>query len=163
MEYVTAEQFRSLFNYNPETGEFTRLAARCNRVKVGQLAGTKANGYLFISVDARKYPAHRLAFLWMTGFFPVGVVDHINGVRSDNKWSNLRDANASVNSQNQRLPQNRNKSGYLGVSWAKHMNRWTAQITVQCRTRNLGYFDDPKEAHAVYVAAKRRLHEGCTL
>jgi hypothetical protein len=97
----------------------------------------------------------------MTGAWPAGQVDHLNGARTDNRWTNLREATAAVNSQNQRVAYPRNKSGFLGVRAFRA--GWTAQITVARKQVYLGNFSTPEAAHEAYVKAKRELHAGCTL
>jgi hypothetical protein len=97
----------------------------------------------------------------MTGRWPNGVVDHINGDTSDNQWSNLRDVTHSVNCQNQRRAKRSNASGLLGVSFFDGKPR--ASISVDGRPIHLGTFDTPEAAHQAYVEAKRKLHAGCTI
>lgn len=97
------------------------------------------------------------------GSFPARFIDHINCDKGDNRLANLREADESINSQNQRNPMKKNRSGLLGVCWSKAAGRWVAQITVGPKKHHLGTFLDKMEAHAVYVEAKRRLHAGCTL
>ena len=128
----------------------------------GNVAGTLSRaGYIRIRYLGDIVSAHRLAFLAVTGSWPEGDVDHINGVRHDNRWSNLRDVTTSVNLQNQRDPHENNQSGYLGVSWKT--GKWKAQIKLNGVVRILGRFDDPAVAHQAYLKAKRRLHAGCTI
>jgi hypothetical protein len=102
----------------------------------------------------KDYQAHRLAFLWMTGSFPASEVDHINGVRDDNRWGNLRAVTPTQNAQNQRLPSN-NKSGVIGVHWNKQANRWCARIKVNGRVVHIGLFSTLEEA----VAARAKANE----
>lgn len=151
---ITAEQLRELLIYDPETGIFTR--------NDGEPAGTThATGYIDIRVDGLKYRAHRLAWLYMTGSFPVGVVDHRDGARANNRWNNLRDVTQFVNMQNQRLPRADSRSGLLGVT--AHQGRWRASIKVDGRRIYLGTYQEPEEAQAAYLSAKRLRHAGCTL
>ena len=158
---LTAERLRELLHYDPETGVFTRLV-RSGPAKVGDVAGTAdTHGYIQISVDGALYLAHRLAFLWMTGEWPPHQVDHINGVRADNRFANLRPATNAENMQNVRRPYSSNRIGLLGV--CRHGNRFRATIKVDGRCIHLGTFDAPEQAHAAYLAAKRKLHAGCTL
>jgi hypothetical protein len=111
-------------------------------------------------VDGHRYPAHRLAWLYMTGEWP-GEVDHINGKKDDNRWANLRDISHAANSQNVRVAQVNNRCGVLGVKPLR--DKFQARICVARKTIHLGTFLTTSEAHAAYVAAKRELHEGCTL
>lgn len=161
---LTAQRLRELFNYDPETGIFTRRIATgrhgCN--KAGTIAGYKGKlGYVELSVDNRSYHAHRLAILFMTGEWPLHMVDHKDGVRDNNRFDNLRDAPELINRQNVRRAYKVNISGLLGAS--KHRNRWTATIRVAGKRLRLGNFATAEEAHAAYVAAKRIHHEGNTL
>ena len=96
----------------------------------------------------------------MTGEWPRGVVDHINGNKMDNRWANLRDVTQSVNMQNQRKATRANKTGYLGVSPSG--DKFVATITTNKAKRSLGRFDDLRHASAAYLRAKacaaRRQH-----
>ena len=98
----------------------------------------------------------------MTGAMPSGDVDHINGQRDDNRFSNLRAVSRAVNMQNLRKPHKNNQIGLLGVSPTKD-GRFISQIVVNGHKRNLGTFDCPHVAHAVYLAQKRLWHPGNTL
>lgn len=84
-------------------------------------------------------------------------VDHINGIRSDKRWVNLRDATRGENMCNF-LQRSNNRSGYKGVCWHKHTGKWVAQISLNKKVQHLGLFDDPVKAHVVYVEAAKRLH-----
>lgn len=92
---LTAERLRELFRYDPSTGEFTR--------RVGT---TNPDGCVMVSVDGRQYRANRLAVLYMTGAWPSPdqVVDHINRVRTDDRWDNLRVCTPAENNSNADAP-----------------------------------------------------------
>lgn len=153
---------RAAVHYDPDTGHFTRLVRTSNRINAGDLAGSlTALGYLRFFVCGRSYAAHRLAWLYMTGTWPHGEVDHINGDKVDNRFANLRVVSRSVNMQNQRRARVENKVGALGVSVQK--GRFRAQIQTPAGKVHIGMYGTQEEAHAAYVAAKRKLHEGCTL
>ncbi len=83
------------------------------------------------------------------------------GNRSNNRLSNLRDVSQAMNIQNERKPRSNNKSGFLGVKANRGL--WKAEISIDGKTKFLGRFKTPEEAHQVYVEAKRKLHPGCTL
>jgi hypothetical protein len=158
---LTAEEVRRLFNYDPDTGIFTRLVNR-HRFKAGEVAGAKSDdGYINIKIRTKTYKAHRLAWLYVYGLFPSLQVDHINGIRSDNRISNLREVSHSGNTQNQKEAQRSNKSGFLGVS--PNNRRWKATIAVHGEYKYLGTFDTPELAHQAYLDAKRSLHATCTI
>lgn len=116
-----------------------------------------------VSVFSKQYRAHRLAWLWMTGKWPDNEVDHANGKRDDNRWSNLRDVPPTINRQNQRRAMSNSKTGLLGASWNARDRRFVARIKVGAKYRSLGGFDSAEAAHQAYLQAKRQLHPGCTL
>jgi hypothetical protein len=135
-----------------------------HKSKIGQVAGYKMkNGYIMIGISGVGYLAHRLAWLYVNGKFPKDKIDHINGVRDDNRIANLREATQAENLQNQSKPRITNKSGYLGVSWRKSEKKYIAQIRVNGKKTKIGLFDDPKDAHLAYVEAKRKHHKYCTI
>lgn len=161
---LTQSILRNLLSYDPETGLFTRLVVTCNKVKIGDIAGSlHYSGYIHIRVLGVIQNAQRLAWLYMTGSFPNGEIDHINGNRSDNRLSNLRDVSKSVNLQNQRKAQSSNKAKLLGVDYRKNLKKWVAQIQINGVKHYLGTFSTPELAHAAYTKAKREIHEGCTI
>lgn len=159
---LTAERLRELLNYDPETGEFERRMSVSNRAQAGAKAGCRdRGGYLLVRLDKRLFKAHRLAWLYVHGEWPKGDIDHINGVTSDNRISNLRDVTRRVNLQNKRVGAGR--SGLIGAHWFEHGQCWQSSIRADGKNIALGLFNTAEEAHAAYVAAKRKLHEGCTL
>jgi hypothetical protein len=169
--HLTADRLRELLDYDPETGVFTRKASRtrygttsANRATAGkQAGGWHIEGYVAISVDNRRYLAHRLAWLHVHGAWPEADIDHLNGVRTDNRIANLRSVTRGVNLQNLRAAQRNSKSGFLGVSWDERKQAWMARIGVNRRTVHLGRFKTAEEAHEAYKNAKRKLHDGCTI
>ena len=150
---ITQLELIRLLNYNPNTGLFIWLISTARRIKVGDIAGSLNNrGYITIIINGKSYKAHRLAFLYMTGNWPKDQVDHINMIKSDNRWNNLREANTSQNKGNS-LKHNDNKSGVKGVYWNKTINKWCAQIGVNSKTIHLGYFDNIEDAKIAYETA----------
>jgi hypothetical protein len=150
-----------LFRYEPDTGLIRSPEGR-------QLGTVDFEGYVRVLLKVGpawcRYRAHRLAFVAMTGQWPAGDVDHIDGRRAHNTWHNLRDVDRATNAQNQRCATRSNHtSGVLGVSWDRRKGRWLAQIQVHGRNCNLGRFLTVAEAQAAYLFAKRRLHAGCTI
>jgi hypothetical protein len=153
---ITAERLRGLLHYDQRTGVFTHRATRSG-VQGGMLAGSAhSDGYIAISVDGLSYLAHRLAWLYVTGEWPTGEVDHKDRVRTHNWFDNLRDAGKPENMQNQSAPQKGNKTGFLGVY--PYRGRFCAQIMANKVKHRLGTFDTPQEASRVYLEAKARLH-----
>lgn len=164
---ITAEIARQNLHYDPLTGEFTRIVTASNApgAKAGDRAGSlnKRSGYIEVRVMNVGCYGHRLAWLYVHGEWPCGRIDHINGDRSDNRIANLRVVSAAVNQQNRRRAQSNNKTGMLGVHKYKNTGRFISRIKTGKRQISLGVFDTAEEAHAVYLNAKRQLHEGCTL
>ena len=159
---TTPDEVLAAVRYEPETGLF-RYARSSPTTRVGDIAGSKdSKGYIRIQIGRRYFRAHRLAWLLTYGKAPDSSIDHINGIRSDNRIANLRTASHQVNCQNMRKASVRNKSsGLLGVTASR--GRWLAQISINGESHFLGRFQNANDAHCAYVAAKRQLHEGCTL
>lgn len=156
---ITASRLKAIFNYDPETGVFTRLIG-VRGASIGSTVGTPdKDGYCQISIGARSnrklYKAHRLAWLYMTGSWPVMDIDHINGISCDNSWRNIRLATQKLNNANSKRRKD-NKSGYKGVHWYSKKETWRAQITIDGKNIDLGYFSSPKEGHEAYMAAAKR-------
>lgn len=153
---LTAERLRELLHYDPLTGLFIRIVRR-GKEKIGSTAGRiDSFGHRQIGIDGRRYLAHRLAWLYMTGVWPIDQIDHINGVPDGNQWSNLRQATGSQNQQNLRKAKGNSKSGLLGVCASR--GKWMASITCGGKQKHLGYFETPQMAHEAYIAAKFKMH-----
>jgi hypothetical protein len=161
---ITSEYLKSILRYDPETGLFSWIHMRNGVRRDGRPAGSiDRHGHRQLRIDGAILFAHRLAWLYMNGEWPDGNIDHINGVRDDNRIANLRVVTQGINMQNQRGPGSRNTSGYLGVTWDKKARKWVAQIMLKRKRYWLGAFDDPAMAHERYVQAKRLMHVGCTI
>ena len=157
---LTAERLRELLNYDPSTGLFTWLANIGSRGRVGAIAGWSRLGYRCITIDTVKYLAHRLAWLYTHGNMPAAEIDHINGVRCDNRICNLREASPSINRQNSLVARAHSKTGVIGVSLDQRDGRYYARIYANGRRCALGGFDSIEEARRAYLDAKRLLHPG---
>jgi hypothetical protein len=160
---LTAERLREALRYDPDTGKFYRLEATA-QAAAGEVVGTPSNGYLFITVEGAQRRAHRLAWLYMTGEWPLREIDHINGDRSDNRFENLRDVTRAINVQNRHEPRaGKLFDSPLGVHFCRSTGKWRAQIGVRGRRVHLGRYASPELAYAAYLDAKRLHHEGCTI
>lgn len=163
-EKLSIDRLRYLIDYDCATGIFLWKKSPCNSVKVGAIAGNEhGTGYLQINIDGTKYYAHRLAWFYVHNEWPESDVDHVNGVRHDNRIANLRSVTKAANVQNMRSATSRNKSGFLGVSHISASQKYRAQIYVDGRHFYLGEYESPEVAHAVYRKVKRQLHVGCTI
>ena len=150
---LTAEYLRSILDYDPATGIFTRKVRTSNSVKVGDIAGSiDSGGYLRLRLQSRLYHAHRLAWLYVYNSWPEDQLDHINRNRSDNRISNLREVTNKQNHQNKSKPSN-NTSGHPGVVWHKQHSKWRAKIT-HYKDIHLGYFASLEEAVAARKAGE---------
>lgn len=155
---LTQKALRKTLYYNPETGVFTWLeTAECRRMRGKEAGCLCPDGYISISFAGKARKAHRLAFLYMTGREPDAEVDHINRIKTDNRWTNLREAKRAENLQNLWVRTD-NKSGYSGVCWHKSTGKWQATLGVNGRIRHLGIFNTIDDAVAARVAAKSELH-----
>lgn len=152
---VTHEELKRVIQYNQDSGIFSWLSANTNRIKVGDIAGSldKENGYTRITIDGRRYAAHRLAWLYIYGEWPE-IVDHINGVGTDNRIANLRNCNLQQNALNHK--KKINKSGFpCGVR--KLNNKYQARVMLNNKTYYLGVYKTPAEAEKVYLAKRQKL------
>jgi len=158
---VTIERIREALSYNKETGIITWGEDSGTRL-AGRMAGSiDTSGYRRIVVDGKRFRAHRLVWAMSYGRWPGLHIDHINGVRDDNRISNLRLATFGQNSQNIRAPLSSNKHGFLGVK--NNKGRWVATISIDRNFMYLGSFATPELAHEEYLKAKRHVHKFCTI
>lgn len=162
---ITQSELKELLHYDQESGIFTWLKTLSNKLKDGDVAGGKTtNGYIHIGVNSKRYLAHRLAWLYVHGEIPKHDIDHINGVRTDNRIINLRSVTRTENMQNLRKASVRNKScGLLGATWNKALSKWQSQIKLHGKALHLGFFNDPHSAHEAYLTKKREVHSTCTI
>lgn len=151
---LTQARLKELLHYNPETGIFTWLVSTSNRAPAGYAAGSITHGYVIITVDRRHYRAHQLAWLYVHGQFPSGLIDHINCDRADNRIQNLRAADHSLNARNRGVGKN-SKCGVRGVHWSAQKRKWRAVITVNYQNIHLGLFDDLEAAKAARKVAEK--------
>ena len=157
---LDVNQLREILDYNPETGVFVWKRMLAHRRKSGSVAGSKTHGYVEIGVWNRSYRAHHLAWLYVYGEWPKGVIDHIDGDRSNNAISNLREATNQQNAQNRHwASSSKESSSLLGITWNKRSKCWMAQIKhPNGNNVNLGLYDSEQDAYAAYLHAKRELH-----
>lgn len=147
----TLEEFKKYLSYDPITGFFTNL-------KTGRITGFKNNkGYVLIRIEEKTYRAHRVAWLYMTGEWPVNEIDHDNRVRHDNRFGNLKEATKFENMQNMSINSN-NSSGFRGVTFHKGEQKWMSRIGVGRKTIQLGYFATAELASKAYEEAKLKYH-----
>ena len=137
------ERILEVLDYNPENGKLTWLVSTSKRIRVGDSAGSfRPSGYIDIKIDGILYKAHRIIWLWMTGEWPKHQIDHVDGTKTNNRWSNLREATQSQNQQNAKRRSD-NKSGFKGVHWNKRAGKWHAKIKISGKVNVMGilYYD----------------------
>lgn len=151
---LSRERLMQILHYDPGSGLFTWINDQRSGVKAGSVAGSiNSNGYIIIMISKKSYSAHRLAYFYVKGVWPQKHIDHINGVRTDNRIKNLRNADSIKNGQNMRLLDT-NKSGFKGVHWSKACNKWRAKIDLNGSQHHLGFFSDLELAALVAAEAR---------
>ena len=156
---LTQKYLKEIVHYDPDTGIFTRIKRTANCVHIGDIAGCVFyNGagkkYIRIKIKCKPYKAHRLAFFYMKGYWPIEI-DHDDGNGLNNKWGNLFDVTHLNNCRNKRLSV-RNKSGCSGVDWHKRIKKWQARITINYKELHLGYFLKINDAIKTRKAAEKK-------
>lgn len=160
---LTIARLRELLHYDRETGAF-HWAVNHGRYLAGERAERKAaKGYRGVTIDGKPYLCHRLAWLVVHGEWPTGDVDHRDGVRANNSAANLRHGSRSFNMQNLRRAHIDTQSKLLGAYLDKRRGHWISRICKNGKSIDLGRFPSAQAAHEAYIAAKRQLHEGCTI
>lgn len=151
---LTRERLLGLLRYDPGTGVFTWLSGK----NVGKTAQARnRDGYIVITIDRVQYRAHRLAIFYMTGIWPAHQVDHINLMKSDNRFANLREATQAENHRN-RPAQSNNKCGRRGVYWQESAGKWHVSLRHNGKRHYVGLFVSLEAASAAYDEAALRLH-----
>lgn len=151
---ITAEQAKTALDYNPETGLFTWKIRAAKHINIGAIAGGHdSHGYLRISIQGTRRQAHRIAWLLMTGCWPADQIDHINGIRDDNRWRNLRCVTHHENQRNM-AKYSSNTSGVTGVCWHKQRGKWKSEIKGDMRKIYLGLYITLFDAAAARKSAE---------
>ncbi len=141
-----------ILDYDPGTGVFRWKISNGRRAVAGEIAGSvQADGCRHITVDRKRYLAHRLAWLYVHGVWPQNLIDHKNLDRTDNRIDNLRPATFQQNSCNR-------------DGWGKHgkgvllrpSGKWRARIRVNGKLISLGDFSSQSEAATAYADAARK-------
>lgn len=160
-----------IVKYNPETGVFNWLHRSAkthslfmrinsahslehstnlwNSRNATKIIGSKSHGYMEVRIAEKLYKLHSLAWLYMHGEYPEQI-DHINGIRSDNRISNLRPCKQDKNCKNS-ARRSDNTSGFTGVYFFKSLNKWAAKIVSEGRQIHVGCFDTPAQANAARI------------
>lgn len=155
---IAQAELKKELHYNPDTGVFTRLYKYKGPASVGDVAGSGSGDtkrYNTISIKSVSYKSANLAFLYINGRMPIGVLDHISGDALDDRWCNLREVTIQQNNMNKAKGKN-NKSGVVGVHWSVRDNSWKSQINVMGKRIHLGFFKDFFEAVCARKSAQQK-------
>ena len=159
---ITQKELRRALHYDARRGVWRWRVGRSGTAGKGSIAGyLQPNGYRYIQVNGKLYLSSRLAWFYIRGYFPEHDVDHVNRVRDDDRWGNLREVSRQCNIRNCKLS-SQNTSGVKGVCWHKQHNKWHTQVRVNGKSRSVGLHDDFTEAVAHRLAAEQCLDwSGC--
>jgi hypothetical protein len=153
---LTQEELKNCIFYEKNLGLFFWTKKVALAVNVGDIAGSIKKEYVHIWVKSKPYMAHRLAWLYVTGEWPVGNLDHKDGNGHNNAWDNLRLATDSQNASNRKVFKN-NTTGYKGVYFIME-NKYRALITYENKRHHLGYFKTAEMASKAYNEFSKKLH-----
>jgi hypothetical protein len=151
MDKVDVGTLKKYLHYNKDTGIFTWIFHDKKPEIVGRVAGCREKriGYEVIRIEGVTYKSHRLAWLYVHGEWPQ-LIDHINGIKHDNRLENLRSVDDRTNCQNKEW----HRAGRLvGAHFHTVHQRWSANIVIKGKLRHLGLFDSEQEAHEAYMWA----------
>jgi hypothetical protein len=158
-ENITFEDASNMFELNSKEGNLIWKVSNSNRVKIGDIAGhyNKKNKAIVVGINGNTYYAHRIIFLLVTGRWPDGEIDHIDGNRLNNVPSNLRECTRLQNQRNLGISA-RNKSGVKGVSWDSKRKLWFVCISTGKKTKALGRYNSLEDAAEAYQKASIQFH-----
>lgn len=158
---LTYKELLIQLDYNHLTGYFYWKVSNSSQVNIGDIAGTKQNGYIHIQINGRIYLAHRLAWFYYYGYWPENDIDHRDQIRHHNWILNLRESSKQCNQRNCPNPKN-NTSGIKGVSWSKSRQKWLAMLSLDNKNYSLGGYEVFDNAVCARLAGEQCLGwEGC--
>jgi hypothetical protein len=152
---MNTNHLKSLLSYEPETGLIRWIAKGKGRIKKKEAGTLLYSGYMGISIGVKRWQAHRIAWALYHGEWPKDQIDHINGVKTDNRICNLREATNSQNGKNIKLSK-ANKTGVTGVCWSERYQNYRSYIKVDHKQKYLGTFKDFQEAAKARYAAEAK-------
>lgn len=150
--------WNQIFECDPEIGKVIRKV-NLGKYKAGTIAGNKNyKGYIIIEHKNKAHRAHRIIWNMFRGPIPDNMeIDHINGIRDDNRLVNLRLATRSQNASNSKRSI-RNTSGYIGVRLNQTGKKWISEIKINNKKKRLGLFNTKEEAYDARLKAESIYH-----
>lgn len=154
---TAVEELSAEIRYDGATGQLWWLRRGLGRRFSKPVGWVNDKGYVCVEFKGKAYKATHLIWLLKTGAFPIGQIDHKDGIKNNNMWGNLREANQSQQTANTKTRVD-NVCGLKGIHKRKGYKRWRAQIVHNKRRYYLGDFGSAEEAHAAYVKAAKKYH-----
>lgn len=159
IKLIQSELKRKL-RYDQETGIFTWIdPGKYHKEKTGKRAGcfcnNKGKKYEHIRINKSYYGSHRLAWLYVYGYFPK-IIDHINGDSMNNRILNLREVNEFQNTQNHKTGVKKNG---LPTGVTTNKKGYRSRITVNKKVIALGVYKNPRDAQIAYETARKKYHD----
>jgi len=155
---LTQEILRENFRYEPETGLLFWIKRLQRRNLSKPISSKNPKGYIQVctklSGKSKTYDIHRLIWIYVYGSIP-NQIDHINGIRDDNRLCNLREVTHQQNMMNQ-AKRSSNKT-YKGIYLSSNKKKWVAEICFNYKRKYLGTFDTPEQASEVYNNAAKEI------
>jgi hypothetical protein len=152
----SAERLRELFSYDGKTGALKWLVRKPG-VNASLVAGVPSHGYIVVRVDGVLFQAHRIIWKIVTGNDPIDRIDHEDMNRSNNAWSNLREADNGRNMMNAGLRKD-NATGAKSVFWEQRTQSWRVRIGCNGAQHDFGRFKNFDDAVRTMTVARERLH-----
>jgi hypothetical protein len=159
---LSHDELLKIFDYNVETGIFTYKISTANRIHIGDIANTKSHGYIRIKINGRQYAAHRLAWFYVTGNWPINQIDHMDNIRDHNWFSNLREVTNKINAQNKKTSLKNNSicNTIPGVTFDKREQKYRVGLRLNGILMWFGYYATQIEDESVCLIKRRELFEG---
>ncbi|HAK35511.1 MAG TPA: HNH endonuclease [Pantoea sp.] len=144
------EVVKKRLDFDPDTGMFRRRWAN-GKVSEWFKGSKRSNGYRAVVVAGKSMLAHRVAYAIFFGIYPDGLIDHINGDRSDNRIGNLRVVDHAENMKNRKV-ELKEKKKFKGCYFDRHKKKWRAAARINSKIYRIGDFDDQTSAHEAYLS-----------
>jgi len=153
---ITQSELKELLHYDEFTGDFTWIKKTCRCVRVGKKAGYKDKKYSTLRINNKQYLAHRLAWLYVNGKFPIGILDHKDRNGHNNQITNLREATVSQNAMNAYRADNIAKC--RGVYYESDRQKFRVSVHVNKVRIYIGRFDTLEAAKEARIYFAKQHH-----